>query len=112
MRRVPWTKTITRTRLRSWPVTERIPGIFEGRRVTLAGRWIILCNRPLKHPAVPAICGIALLVVIALTLVCVDAFSPEQLPKGFVSAGQLLGAALLLVLIPPYLILSWGYLHP
>lgn len=65
----------------------------------------------LIHPAVPAIVAVALFVVIGATLVLVDAFAPPVLPKGFLTAGQLLGADLLLLLMPPYVVLAWGYVH-
>ena len=65
----------------------------------------------LRYSAAPLVIGVTLLVTITTTLLVVDAFSPENLPPGFSSTGQLMGINLLLVLVPAYLISAWGLLH-
>lgn len=64
-----------------------------------------------KHRAAPILLALALLVVILAALLAVGAFSSGPLPSGFSSRRQLLGADMLLVLMPPYLLFAWGMLQ-
>lgn len=63
----------------------------------------------LIHRHAPLLAGLGVAVVLASALLLVDAFSPPALPTGFSSMGQLVGMDLLLILVPAYLITSWGY---
>lgn len=64
-----------------------------------------------SNRAVPALAALALLLAILAALWGVGAFSSRELPAGFSSQRQLLGIAVLLVLIPPYLLFAWGTLE-
>ncbi len=70
-----------------------------------------VANLFVRHRAAPALLALALLVVILASLLVVGAFSSGPLPSGFSSRRQLLGADMLLVLMPPYLLFAWGTLQ-
>ncbi|MEQ8860025.1 MAG: hypothetical protein RIC56_15380 [Pseudomonadales bacterium] len=63
----------------------------------------------LKYRRAPLVAGLSLLTAIAAALLLVGAFAPPSLPTGFSSLRQLIGINVLLILLPPYMITSWGY---
>jgi hypothetical protein len=64
----------------------------------------------LKHSAAPALSGLVMAFLIAMALFSAGAFSPTELPRSFSNYQQLLGANLLLTLIPAYMVFAWGLL--
>ena len=64
----------------------------------------------LKYPAAPILSGLVMAFLIAMTLFSAGAFSPGELPRSFSNYQQLLGANLLLTLIPAYMVFAWGLL--
>lgn len=63
----------------------------------------------LRHAVAPAAAGITLLLLLVAALAAVDGFAPAVLPAWFESDRELLGTNLLLVLVPSYLVVAWGY---
>ena len=65
----------------------------------------------IRHPTLSLAAGAIVFSLVTAMLLAVDAFSPEVLPLSFSSNQQLLGANLLLMLIPTYLAMGWGLLQ-